>query len=319
MKKIIFILVVILLLPIKVEGASIVSRKKVDNVYFNKIVDGVSHQEQYYILKNLSQFVFFLSPTNLNRKPIYDTTYNLDDINLIINDIKRLEIIGYLGQNLCDTSQYYYMATQELIWNYMRYFDFWWSNEQNEKIDLEEYKKEILDMTNEYLIVPDFNIEGDYFIGNTYSFIDKYNVLNKYELINNSDNIKIDDNKLIVNIKENNEFILSKNYKSTNVLKFFFAEGYENLITFLKEPEITCSYDIKGIKKEENNIQNEEINKENESVSGDDNLIEEEEKLEESINNSNEILEELPNTSVSNSFCLLFIILFGVLYILYEK
>ena len=101
-------------------------------------------------------------------KKITSTTYNseieenkqLQISNLSKNQLDYIKLISYFGynypkdmQNNAHNSKEYYMAAQELIWEYLNNIDITWTNEldiNGSKINIDKYKNEILNLMKKY-------------------------------------------------------------------------------------------------------------------------------------------------------------------------
>ena len=117
-------------------------------------------------------------------KSITNTTYNsIDNIeeqkritnltNTQLEYIKLVSFFGYLYKN--HTSREYYMATQEIIWEYLNNIDITWTSEENfngPKINIDSYKNEILDLINNYNGSINMPNQMNLTVGDTLTYID---------------------------------------------------------------------------------------------------------------------------------------------------
>lgn len=176
------------------------------NVYLNYEIDGTHYGGQFGYIRSNDELLYCLEIDKYITTDAY-YTYSFSSVNFS-NELKReLEIIGYYGyQYEGHQSLYYYMATQELIWN-MLGVNVYWTTEAEGKgaiIDLTRYKQEILYLSSRFdllpaLIINDYNQK----VGNTKIFTDSNNVLNQYKIIYNGKNgFKINGNDLIVDFYE---------------------------------------------------------------------------------------------------------------------
>lgn len=128
------------------------------------------------------------------------------------NYIKSISYFGYEYKEHNDIK--YYMAAQELIWEYITGVDVKWSNDLSSKteINIEEFKAKITTLiNNEEENRLEFNNEGQaYKVGEEIILEEKNNLLNEYEVVStNESQINIEDNKLKIKLgnKIGNEII----------------------------------------------------------------------------------------------------------------
>ena len=145
---------------------------------------------------------------------IYNSTTNINDQEEITNlsrekleYIKALAYFGYGYQG--NSNDKYYMATQELIWEYINNIDITWTTEldiNGPKIDIENIKNEIKNLAQRYITTPAINNHIRIKVGEQINIQDTNNSLQFYEKeTNTSHQININNNSL--EIKPNNQEI----------------------------------------------------------------------------------------------------------------
>jgi hypothetical protein len=191
----------------------------VPNVYVNYIKDGIIYWNQFAYVSDGNKLLYCLE---INKSIIrYDySLYDFSIQNYPLEVRRDLELINYYGfeyeghQNL-----YYYMATQELIWNKLG-VQIYWTTEGNGKgtiINIDSYKNEIMNLYNNYFNVPNIIIP-DMKVGSSNEFIDSNNVLKEFDVIYNGKNtIRTDGNKLVIDAYFLGNDTLSLKRKSNNL------------------------------------------------------------------------------------------------------
>lgn len=241
----IFFIVVSLRYVLKVDAGmndTTIERNRVNDVYAVTTLNGV-------------QRIFYLNMYRMNGRVAYcielgvDITTNIyhssDNFSisyLSSDQIEYIRSISYFGYQYAGHDDYrYYMAAQELIWEYLSSVDVEWTNVLNangERIDISFYKKEILEKRNRYYGRVTFSwIDGQkYFGGDKIILSDIAGVLSDYEVVsNNYSNVNIDGNILNITVSNNyigtEEIILKKknfyNYDS----KFYYYDTSQKLIS----------------------------------------------------------------------------------------
>lgn len=154
-----------------------------------------------------------------------------------------LEQIAYYGYDYNKTKKRY-MATQELIWEYVNNIDVYWLDEFNNRVDLEKEKSEILNLAQQPIKQPNFEekeIEGLYF--QEFTLTDLNDSLDNYEIIHDSSNIvQKEENQLKIKIRDakETEITLRKKveketmtytiFRSPHIVTFGVSENIEQKI-----------------------------------------------------------------------------------------
>ncbi|MFV0250150.1 MAG: hypothetical protein ACK5HP_03865 [Bacilli bacterium] len=182
MKKI-FILVIILFGIDKVKAEVVLDIDYQENIYANKVENGFVHSGKFGLVFLNGASVYCLDPYKL-----IGSTYNEDNsINdLSFDELRYTSLVSYFGYHL-NNDIYYYMASQELIWENISKQDVYWTTKKNDGslIDIEVFKNNILNKIDNYYLLPSFNSEiitGNYY--EVVQLVDTNNVLENYEIIN---------------------------------------------------------------------------------------------------------------------------------------
>lgn len=138
---------------------------------------------------------------------IYHSTDDFSISYLSEDQIRYIRSISYFGyQYQGHDEYYYYMAAQELIWEYLSGIEVEWTDVldvDGDRIDISVYKQEILDLKSSYEKDFQFNwVDGQKFsLGSEYTLEDKNQVLSQFEIVSSSHaNTYIDGNFLHIEI-----------------------------------------------------------------------------------------------------------------------
>lgn len=240
MKKILFIIIMLLIMPISIKGE--INDSKLKQEYIGDIyaVFEMSNGEYYLYLQDLfimnDKTAYCIEPNVHITTSIYNSTSNFDELNLP-NEVKeRIKLIAYYGYDYFNKSDIkYFLAAQELIWETVlngKGEVYWTSIDQvhGPRIDVEQEKNKILDKVNKNNLLPSFN-------NNTFDFIkgqdiiieDKNLVLNDYE-IKDTDKSYIFDNKLYILDNVNSINLKRKSY-TDEVFMLYYAGSSQKFLT----------------------------------------------------------------------------------------
>lgn len=164
---------------------SVIERNRVDGIYAVTNIQGVNR-------------IFYLNMYTLNGRiaycielgvditsDIYNSTYDFKVSNLTDEQIKYIKDISYFGYGYDNHNDInYYMAAQELIWEYLTGYEIEWVNTMDvngERIDIDEYKNEIMLKINDYY--KGINLSG---------YVDEMevNIGDKLVISDNNENLK---------------------------------------------------------------------------------------------------------------------------------
>jgi len=263
MKKIFIIALGIVMCGIMINEvkAETINYKRLDNIYFNLTVDGISssnHVTMFYLDNRLA---YCIEPGASINTRVYNSNTNWNGTSLSEEVSKYIEKIGYYGYEYYNhQTPYYYIATQELIWKAIKNIDIYWTTGENgtgSVIDISKEKNEILSLVQKHNNIPSFandTITGE--IGTTKTFYDENGVLNDFD-ISESNYHKIDkqNNKLLITfsneLKEDILTLTRKNYYN-DLLLVYTMPGSQALASLrISNPEI-YNFKVKNIKIPEN-------------------------------------------------------------------
>lgn len=245
-KSIMLIMILIIILTlVKVNaGTHTLVRNKIDGIYAIAPLSDRTHlyNLEIYKLGNDTAYCIEIG------KPVSDTytgTLNMNEAsritNISIDKINYLRRIAHFGYGYRNHSDYkYYMASQELIWEYLNNIDITWTSEldiNGPKINIESYKNEIRSLVNKYISIPTLPEEINCKIGDNLTLTDNNNSLDLYKTSNKGrGNAYIKDNKtFIINVANNYigrdkiEIETSNNYNGATL--FYYANSYQSLLT----------------------------------------------------------------------------------------
>ena len=231
-KLIIFLLIVMLLPNVRAISPRV---EYIDNVYSNRIVDGKSINGQLgYIYLN-NRVAYCIDPMKIIGKEYEPYMNKLDDY-YTKEQQRKIKLIIHYGYDTHKDNQYYYMATQELIWRINNDGEFYFTTSSNlngERIDIEKYKNEILNNVKKHDTYPSFNqITISPKLYDKVILTDDNNMLDGYYYVGGNNIVTTEENKLQIIIENKNpETIkLSKTTSSGTISRTYIGDG-QTLIT----------------------------------------------------------------------------------------
>lgn len=259
---VIIISIITIITTVKVSANTVkLTKNKIDGIYAIAPLSDRNHLYNLEIFKLGADTAYCIEIG----KPVSDTYTGTLDMNeasritnINIEKINYLSLITYFGYGYKNHSNYkYYMAAQELIWEYLNNIDITWTNEldiNGPKIDIESYKNEIKELINKYNTTPTLKEEINCKIGDNLTLTDNNNSLDLYKVSNKGkNNAYIKDNKtLIINVannyigKDTVEIKTSNNYNGGTL--FYYANNYQSLLTSgnIKDKNKTINLNIRG-------------------------------------------------------------------------
>lgn len=186
-----------------------------NNIYSNRFDGNLTHYGALgYIYMN-NKISYCLSPfKTIGTDYIVDNSLKED-----YKDLDYFELLNYYGYNKEEHNNiYYYMATQELIWEkIIGSGKVYWTTEsqtKGDRINIDAYKLEIKNLVEKSVLLPKFVLdEFRPHVFDNIGYIDYNNVLNDYEVIHNSkNNIWIENNALHIEV-------LDANYTKIKLIK----------------------------------------------------------------------------------------------------
>lgn len=239
MKKKLFVLIVLFLsvLPLNVkagESDSYVSWTLDMGVVAHQMRNGSEHMTNLAMMKVNEKIAYCIEPGVVgDNNAWYSSTTNINDTPLAGIDTKKLSLIGYYGYGYGNhNTKEYYMATQELIWRLMGVENVWWTDKKygGNILNVEKEKEEIMNLVNNYEVLPKFDFKKKYIVGDEITLSDKNNVLEGYEVKNN-ENVKINGNNITVKITENTKFTLARKNNGKSPI-YYYKKGFQTIGTF---------------------------------------------------------------------------------------
>ena len=173
--------------------------------------------------------------------------------------IEYIRSISYFGYRYPGHEDYhYYMATQELIWEYISGGEVDWSYEASmngTRIDVEFYKNEILSLRNSYLCDLNFDFQN----GNIYEFGDKVSLnvisgdLSWYEVVSsNYSKVWIEGNTLQIEVADKyvgeEKIVLKRKERYPYKGKLYYYDTSQRLISVgnLDEKYMELTFKVQG-------------------------------------------------------------------------
>lgn len=237
MKKIILCCLCFVLSIIKVnalENDSNVTIVYLNDIHSNRIVDGKTYSGKQGIVYVNGNIGYCLDATILLKNNVYSSSLDFGIVNFTDEQLHYLELVSYFGYGYENrTDDYYYLATQELVWEYLTGGEVYWTNAAHTvTIDIENYKNSILKSIEEYLKEPNISQYIESFVGDEATLTDFNNVLKYYQT--GSPFAQIKDNKLHINTEYagTTTITLTKRNLNSNVSYLYTSNGSQSLATF---------------------------------------------------------------------------------------
>lgn len=187
-------------------------RNKVEGIYAVAPLSDKTHLYNLEIYKINGKTSYCIEIGKKITTEIYNSTENLKEQEALTNlskeqleYIKAIAYFGYEYPNHDDNK--YYMAAQELIWEYLNNIDITWTNQldiNGPKINIDNYKNEINSLVKRYitpLSIPKlvtYKLDSSNVINDPNNSITFYKATSK-----NNQQLKILDNNLLINIGTN--------------------------------------------------------------------------------------------------------------------
>ena len=216
------------------ENNSYVEYQYIDNVYSNRQLEGDLYTGPQGIIYVNDKIAYCLNPElNLTSKT-YTQSEDFSTLNINQNTLNHLELVSYFGYGYNErTSPYYYLATQEIIWEYISNSEVFWTNgEDGEIINIDDYKNDIINSVNNYLLKPRIPTYAETYQGEDIILKDKYNVLKYYESSLWLGEIIDNTLKLSAEYKGTIDIILSRKPLNYETSYIYLSEGSQALATF---------------------------------------------------------------------------------------
>lgn len=254
MKKILMFVVCFMLGILRVSAAdndSNVAYDYIDNIYSNRKIGNDFYTGKQGLVYVNGKVAYCLDPTILLNNNVYSSSNDFSILNINSEKLNYLEVVSFFGYNYTDHfDKNYYLATQELIWEYLTGGEIYWTNGKGGTvIDIDVYKNEILRLVNDYLAVPNIPTYIETYVGENV-------VISDSTLHNYSSDLwlgVIEDDKLILDAdtKGTIKINLTKyplNYESSYI---YYSNNSQALATFgysnKMEDTIEITYKVKAL------------------------------------------------------------------------
>ena len=255
MKKIIYVVIYIFLMSITthVKAENYVNLNYINDVYYIIKVDDYYYSYNEPIISLGEKVVYCLEPEkSLSEKNEYEIG-NINDLNISIEQLEQIELIGYYGYGFKNHNDYkYYLATQELIWRIMRpNMELSWVTEQygSNRISVEKEKEEILNYVNRHKNISEIynttlklTLDEEIILDDDFSLFDT--VSSEYH------DVKLENGKL--KIKTSNNYIgktnieLKKQKEQCNT-EIYTLANYQSLIYPSISNDVIVNFEIETI------------------------------------------------------------------------
>jgi len=237
MKKVIFLFLVLLGVTFNVKGQEFINYEYVNGYYFNGYLNGskISYNAVYKT-HNGDPLYCLEFGVPISKELGYSVRDFRSSSNFTEEQKKYIEIIAFFGYGYKNHNHLnYYFATQELIWNALG-TDLYWTKSKNgtDRIDLTEYKNEILNLYEEYINEEQYKREEIIMeVGNTYVFEDSHVYLPKYEYwYDGPSEITQTENAIYITplIKGNETLLLERSFGKGFLSYLFLQPGFQTVV-----------------------------------------------------------------------------------------
>ena len=214
--------------------------------------------EIYKVNNKVSYCIEIGKPVTTN---IYNSTTNEEEQEKITNlnksKLNYIKLIAYFGYEYPGhNNQNYYMAAQELIWEYLNNIDVTWTTTldiNGPKIDIESYNNEIKNLITAYTTPLSFRSQINSKVGGRIVFVDKSNNLPFYEITSKGhQTISKSTDTLIIDISNNyigqDKIILTRQNNYSYPTSIYYFDTSQALLSSGNVSDLTkvITLDIKG-------------------------------------------------------------------------
>lgn len=224
---------------------------KIDGVYSSQYnMDNGSYfssNQKRYVMDG--RVVYCIEP-GMNIMTREYESLDLSFSNFSQDILDRISLIGYYGYDYPGHStDRYFMATQELIWETIGNNEVHFTtgiNNTGDYIDIDYEKNEIMNLVNSHYLKPSFD-SGlfDVVVDDDLVLVDDNHVLSSYEVV--SGNAYIDGDKLIIkNVLLGSNEIKLKRKKFDNLDSVYYMAYNSQDFMFLRVNDLYSSVDING-------------------------------------------------------------------------
>lgn len=241
------------------ENDSTLVKNKVDNIYASVVLNGQSRLFYLNMYEMNGRVAYCIELGVDITTNIYNSTNDFYRTSLTNGQNNYIRTVSYYGYGYSGHSDYrYYMAAQELIWEYLSGVEVEWVQgtvTSNTKINIDSYKNKILSLFSDYNKTPAiyWSNGGEVRLGEELILKDYASVLGEFEVVSSGhSNVSIDGNNLKIKFNDSylgkEEITLQKrlfyNYKSS----FYYYGTSQKLISNGNIENILAKYtfNIKG-------------------------------------------------------------------------
>lgn len=211
----------------------------INGVYANRKVGNQYIWNQLGYVKANGKICYCLEPNVFITESIYDSTLDFNIKGFSDKDKEYIELLAYYGYGYTNHARKeYYMASQELIWEYVSDYDIFWTDGAEKTgniLNIDSYKNEILSLVKSHYVKPSFSGKS-YTVkhGDILYINDDNNVLNNYELTSRDTNVRIIDNRVKIDAYEikTNEISLKKKKLNNDVSIIYTKNGSQTVASF---------------------------------------------------------------------------------------
>lgn len=257
-----------------VMGVMILNVSNYVNAGINDTVIDKNRMEGVYAITNIGGVdrIFYLNMYRMNGRVsycidvgvdittnIYNSTSDFGISYLTKEQIEYIRSISYFGYGYPGHDDYkFYMAAQEIIWEYLSGVEVSWSNEMSangSKIDINSYKDEIIRMRHDYIKGIDIRLDkGEYYIGDEINIIPSSGNINDYVVSNSKySSAVIKDGGLAIKVGNNigrEKIVLNKKGVYDYDSQLYYYDTSQRLISNGNYNSDTkeLAFDIKGVR-----------------------------------------------------------------------
>ena len=186
------LMLIILLLQVRVQAGmndTVIEKHRMDGIYAVAKVGGVDHLYYLNMYKMNGRVAYCIDIGVDITTDIYHSTADFSVSNLTNEQIEYIQMVSYYGYEYYEHTDYrYYMAAQELIWEYLSGIQVEWTNVldvNGERINTDNYKRHILAFKEYYSRTIQFDFEDGQVLelGQEISLVDQSGVLDSYEVV----------------------------------------------------------------------------------------------------------------------------------------
>jgi hypothetical protein len=223
---------------------STLEREKIDGIYAVAPLSDKTHLYNLEIYKMNNKVSYCIQIGQAISTNIYNSTDDTNKqatvTNLNQNQLNYIKEIAYFGYGYKNQTDYkYYMASQELIWEYLNKIDITWTNTldiNGPKIDIESYKKTITNHIKKSQDILGIESQLNCKIGDKLTLIDTNNVLEYFDISNSGkQQVTIKNNTMIINVNENyigeDKIYIKRKEEYSNLATIHYSDNSQTILS----------------------------------------------------------------------------------------